>query len=196
MVGVIKRYIGGTIFLVITILVVIGMLVFAFNAFKDVGKDLEDDIYPMEYTDHVEKFSDKYEIDKALVYAVIKTESNFQENAESPVGAMGLMQIMPSTFEWLQTLTDGEITMDSESLLNPEINIDYGCRFLQFLLNRYTAEESAVAAYNAGFGAVDEWLINEDYSADGENLEHIPYPETANYVVKVKDAKEHYSKNI
>lgn len=185
----------GVIALFATVFVVAILLVGAVYMLKGTTQDLSENIYPEEYKQYVEKYSKEYNLDEALVYAVIKTESNFDEDAVSGVGAMGLMQIMPGTFEWLQTLTKGEITMDSDSLLDPEININYGCEFLRFLLNRYSVESTAVAAYNAGFGAVDGWLADENYSKDGENLDYIPYPETSNYVVKVENAKEYYNSN-
>lgn len=149
--------------------------------------------YQLEYRDLVSKYSNEYEVSDELIYAVIKTESNFDPDAESSVGAIGLMQIMPYTFEWLQTYYDGEVTMDTESLYDPEISIKYGTRFLAFLLDRYeNCEETAVAAYNAGFGAVDEWLMDESCSSDGITLYYIPYSETHNYVLKVENAKENY----
>lgn len=103
------------------------------------------------------------------------------------------MQLMPYTFEWLQNYYDGEITMDTESLYDPDTNIKYGTMFLAFLLDRYEGcEETAVAAYNAGFGAVDEWLNDSNYSSDGLTLDYIPYAETSQYVIKVETAKENY----
>lgn len=149
--------------------------------------------YQIEYKDLVTKYSQKYNVSDELVYAVIKTESNFDPDAESSVGAIGLMQLMPYTFEWLQTYYDGEITMDESSLYDPEISIKYGTLFLSFLIERYdNHEETAVAAYNAGFGAVDGWLGDETCSSDGITLEYIPYPETRAYVKKVETAKENY----
>lgn len=102
------------------------------------------------------------------------------------------MQIMPTTFEWLQTYYDGEITMGADKLTDPETNIDYGTKFLKFLLERYESEQAAIAAYNAGFGAVDSWLSDSRYSSDGIHLDTIPYNETSNYVVKVENAREKY----
>lgn len=149
--------------------------------------------YQLEYKDLVTKYSNEYNVSDELIYAVIKTESNFDPNAESAVGAIGLMQIMPYTFEWLQNYYDGEVTMTTDSLYDPETSIKYGTRFLAFLLERYdNCEETAVAAYNAGFGAVDEWLSDENCSSDGVTLDYIPYAETSRYVEKVETAKENY----
>ena len=82
--------------------------------------------------------------------------------------------------------------MGADKLTDPETNIDYGAKFLKFLLERYESEQAAIAAYNAGFGAVDSWLSDSQYSSDGVHLDTIPYNETSNYVVKVENAREKY----
>ena len=147
--------------------------------------------YPVKYSNYVEKASQEYNLDEELIYAVIKTESGFDSNAKSDAGAMGLMQMMPESFEWVQDLR-GESYKTSQ-LYNPEINIDYGCYLLKYFLDTYEDEECAVAAYNAGF-VVSKWLKDEKYSSDGKTLESIPYNETAHYVEKVESAKEMYKK--
>lgn len=188
-------YLGGVvalgIFGIVVILITTIVIIIYVNSTKNLGRAL----HPTEYDEYVYKYSEEYEVDPNLVFAVIKAESNFDPNAESNVGALGLMQIMPETFEWLQTYKNGEANMDYTYLYEPEVNIEYGCIFLQFLLDRYTSEETAVAAYNAGFGAVDNWLVDENYSTDGETLYDIPYPETKGYVKKVMLAKNYYDNN-
>ena len=149
-------------------------------------------VYPTEYSEYVDVAAEKYEIDKSLIYGVIKTESGFDEDATSRVGALGLMQMMPETFSWLQEYRGVEDTYTEEDLLNPEINIDYGCYYLNYLIEYYGNEQCAVAAYNAGF-VVDDWLKDSQYSIDGVTLVKIPYPETAAYVDKVFDAKVKYN---
>lgn len=148
--------------------------------------------YPLHFEEIINKMSSEYKVDAPLIYAVIRAESGFDEEAVSYVGAVGLMQIMPSTFEWLQTYFDGEVTMDEDDLLKPEVNIRYGTAFLSYLLDRYDMETSAIAAYNAGFGAVDGWLEDKKYSSDGKTLETIPYEETSTYVERVSKNKEAY----
>lgn len=187
-----KKSYGGIIFLIITIGVIITLICFAVYALSNANKDLGKIIYPVKYEEYVEQSAAEYNLDKALVYAIIKTESNFNPNANSDAGAMGLMQIMPDTFEWLQHRKSGEVTMDSEYLYNPEINIEYGCRLLRFLLDKFSDENTAVAAYNAGFGAVEGWLTDSEYSHDGITLYNIPYEETENYVDRVENAKKNY----
>ena len=150
--------------------------------------------HPLEYTEYVEKSAAENGIDKYLVYAVIKTESGFDPDAVSNVGARGLMQIMEPTFDWIKyRLGDGdEITY--ENMFNPEINIRYGCYLIGYLLRYYGVEEVSVCAYHAGTGNVDDWLRNKEYSTDGVNLTKIPISDTAHYLEKIKNAKSNYIK--
>ena len=138
-------------------------------------------IYPLEYRDIVEREASEYHLDKALVYAVIKTESNFDPNAKSRAGAVGLMQITPPTFEWLQSKRKDEPALTEEDLLAPETNIRYGCHFLSMLLGMYPEKRTAICAYNAGIGAVNGWLDDPELSSDGKCLDRVPYPETDRY---------------
>lgn len=103
------------------------------------------------------------------------------------------MQIMPSSFDWLQELRDEEGKYDADALFEPEICIDYGSYLLKYFYDYYGNEQCAVAAYNAGF-VVSDWLADPQYSSDGETLNDIPYPETNDYVTKVQSAKEMYEK--
>ncbi len=190
-----RLYLGGIVAGVVSFLVasivLVCVIIFFITADKGLGRALR----PTEYDAYVQQYSQEYNLDENLVYAVIKTESNFNPNAGSHAGALGLMQIMPETFEWLQNYTDGYVQYGTEYLYDPEINIKYGCIFLRFLLDRYDVEATAVAAYNAGFGAVDQWLSDSEYSTDGETLDYIPYPETSAYVEKVENAKYYYEIN-
>ena len=183
---------SGFIVAAISVLFAVVVIAVAIYAFSNAQNDLQESAYPLKYQNEVNAASQSYGVDKSLIYAVIRTESGFDPEADSRVGASGLMQLMPTTFEWLQTYYDGEITMDADKLLDPGINIDYGTKFLKFLLERYKSEQAAIAAYNAGFGAVDGWLSDSRYSSDGVNLDTIPYDETSNYVVKVENAREKY----
>ena len=121
-------------------------------------------------------------IPSALVYAVIKAESGFREDAKSSAGAVGLMQIKPSTAEFICRRAD--ISFYPTRLTEGEYNVTLGCLYLGYLFERFT-QSTALAAYNAGEGTVREWLRDENYSSDGATLVHIPYPETENYVKKV-----------
>lgn len=152
-------------------------------------------LYPQKYSEYVEKYSKEYDVDKELVYAVIKTESGFRPEVESTVGARGLMQLMPETFEWLQLSNDGAVVHSKDDLFDPEINIKYGTLCLSDLLGMYGGDEkTAIAAYNAGMTIVDEWLKDSRYSDNYISLKMIPYPETKEYVEKVLKNKEIYIK--
>lgn len=148
-------------------------------------------LYPVSYYDLVEEYSREYDVPEALLMAVIKTESTFDPEAVSTAGALGLTQITPDTFKWLQTKT-GE-SLDSEVLKDPENSIKYGAFFLHILLDEFGNTETAVAAYHAGRGRVNSWLEDSEISPDGVTLENIPIPETAHYVRKVMRAVNIYS---
>lgn len=152
-------------------------------------------LYPKKFSEQVEKYSAEFKVDKNLIYAVIKTESGFRPDVESQAGAVGLMQLMPETFDWLQESLDGEITHTSADLKDPDINVRYGTYFLSTLLSDYNGNiRTAAAAYNAGFSSVDSWLDDPQYSPDGKTLTNIPYKETADYADKVEKAYRIYGK--
>lgn len=147
---------------------------------------------PKRYSEYVEVYSEKYNLDPHLVYAVIKAESNFIENAESHKGALGLMQIMPSTAEWIAEYI-GMSGFSKETLLSPKINIEMGCWYLNNLSMEFNGEMDLIlAAYNGGRGNVNKWLNNREYSEDGIKLKKIPFNETNKYVTKVKIYKKLY----
>ncbi len=192
-----KRSEGLSIFLKI-IYFILAILVSAFLIWGSIQllsgtkEKVIDSMYPLKYEEYVDKAASDYNMDKALIYGVIRTESGFNPDAESTAGARGLMQIMPESFQWLQTLRGVEGQYTSNDLYNPEINIDYGVYLLKYFYDRYGTEQTAVAAYNAGF-VVGDWLSNPEYSADGVVLDYIPYPETSAYVDKVLSAKDKYN---
>lgn len=162
-----------------------------FVAFSVTGKTVIKLIYPMKYTEYVEKYSAEYGVDSELVYAVIKTESSFNPDAVSNADAVGLTQITPETFEWIKTKLGEE---DKElSLYDPETSIKYGAYFLSYLLNEFENTDTALAAYHAGRGRVNGWLEDEKISPDGKTLNEIPVPETAHYVKKVNKALNVYN---
>ncbi|MCD8026178.1 MAG: lytic transglycosylase domain-containing protein [Clostridiales bacterium] len=182
-------------FISIFAIAVIGGIVFFFasDCFEETKTNFLENSYPQKYSEYVEKAAEDYNLEQSLIYAVIRTESNFNPDAESSAGACGIMQIMPSSFEWLQTKRGEEGQYTEEDLFDPEICIDYGAYFLKYLYDYYGDERSAVAAYNAGF-VVSDWLEDSRYSSDGETLIEIPYSETSDYVDKVESAKEMYIK--
>lgn len=140
----------------------------------------------------VEKYSEENSVDKFLIYAIIKTESNFNSEAVSNVGARGLMQIMDETFQWIRyRLGDSEETEYSQ-MFDPEQNIRYGSYLIGYLLEYFGSMDEAVCAYHAGVGSVDSWLENSRYSRDGKTLDTVPASDTKHYLNKIKDALQKY----
>jgi Soluble lytic murein transglycosylase and related regulatory proteins (some contain LysM/invasin domains) len=148
-------------------------------------------LYPKEYSEFVDKYCAMYEIDANLAYAVIHTESGFDSEAVSPLGACGLMQLMPDTFEWLRSKdrTGGERFSD---IFDPETNIRYGVFFLSLIQRRFGSEQLVIAAYHAGMGRVSSWLGDSAFSSDGKSLHTIPFADTSHYVRKVERTKRIY----
>ncbi len=148
---------------------------------------------PIKYQAEVKKYSQMYGLDEYFVYAVICAESSFDNEAQSSVGAKGLMQIMPETAIWLKEKYKMEV--DTDSLFEPDTNIHIGCQYLKYLNERFDNNpELVLAAYNGGEGNVRKWLSSSLYSPDGKTLTNIPYKETANYVKKVSTYYELYKK--
>ena len=150
-------------------------------------------IYPIHYGSYVEKASYETNIDKYLIYAVIKTESNFNENAESDVGARGLMQIMEDAFDWVKFRMNDERNIDYDDMYTAEYNIEYGSYLIMLLYEEYGDERTALAAYHSGRGSVNGWLKEAEYSSDGKTLDKIPSSTTDHYVNKVMTAYEGYT---
>lgn len=156
------------------------------------GKTAYKAAYPCKYTFEIEKYADEYDVPRALLFAVIHTESGFDPNAVSSAGALGLTQITPETFHWLQTKT-GESLPDS-ALYEPEVSVRYGALFYSMLLSEFGGDiRTAVAAYHAGRGQVNAWLRDGQYSADGKTLDIIPSRDTNHYVYKVTKAINIYN---
>lgn len=148
--------------------------------------------HPMKYEDIVKENSERYAVPESVIYAIIKCESGFDASAESGAGAIGLMQLLPETYQAL-ALRSGEGS-DDGLLYDPKTNIRYGTFLLSLLYERYGSWETAYAAYNAGEPTVNEWL-NDPAHSDGQgNLKDIPYRETRNYVKRVKKARSVYER--
>ena len=139
--------------------------------------------YPLRYSAIVRGHAGHYDLDPALLAAVIEAESKFNPDAHSSAGAVGLMQLTPATAKGIALYTGGHHFRLSD-LTNPEINVRYGAWYLRHLLDRYgQSERLALAAYNAGEDNVDRW-----------QREHvgIQFDETRDYVDKVERLKKIY----
>jgi soluble lytic murein transglycosylase len=147
---------------------------------------------PLRHEDIIRQQAEAKDLDPSLIAGVIYVESRFRDQT-SVAGAKGLMQILPSTADYIATKSGGT-AFEQGDLATPQINISYGSWYLRYLLQHYEGNELlALAAYNAGEGKVDEWY--RDASARGEDFKaesHIPFPETRNYVTRVLDVRERY----
>ncbi len=143
------------------------------------NRSLLEILYPDPYLKDLTALLKKENLDPLIVLSLIRQESVFNPNARSPVGARGLMQIMPSTAKRVKRGTK------EKQLANPKLNLEIGTKYFKGLMKRY--DENLVyvlAAYNAGEGRVDRWrgtLFDSDQSIL-KNIESIPFLETRNYV--------------
>ncbi len=151
--------------------------------------------YPVKYQDEIAKYSDSYSLDRTMVASLINEESSFNPNAVSKVGAIGLMQITPSTGAFIANKL-GETNYDSSKLFEPDTNIRYGCYYLKYLRDRFVDTKVVLTAYNAGETTVRMWLKDKQYSADGVTLVKIPYNVTNSYTTKILNGMKHYSNRI
>ncbi len=151
-------------------------------------------IYPIKYEEFVMKYSEKYNIEPSLIYAVIKTESGFDKNAKSNKNAVGLMQITEETFNWLIIKTpENDNNLSFEDIVDPENNIRLGTFLIKLNLEYYDDENTAICAYNAGRGKMDSWLSDIRYSKDGKKIDIVPYEETKNYLSKIMSVRKIYN---
>ena len=173
------------------ILLIICVILAIFSIFNIPNKILKQ-IYKKEYSQYVEKYSEEYNVDKYLVFAIIKAESNFEPTAVSHKEAKGLMQLMYPTAEDVAKKVN--VDLNEENVLTPEININLGTKYISMLMQKYENINLALAAYNAGSGNVDNWIQDGTLKDDGSNIENIPYTETNNYVRKILRDYEIYQK--
>ena len=147
-------------------------------------------LYPLGYYDEILKLSKKNKIDPYLVLALIREESHFNPEIVSPVGALGLMQLMPFTAK--EIARRQKIRFKKEKITDISTNLDFGIVFLRWTLNRFDGNHIfALAAYNGGAGNVNKWRKRQ-YKDMDYFVEYIPFSETRNYVKKVLRSYEIY----
>ena len=137
--------------------------------------------YPLKFKEEIIKYSNKYSIDTALVFSVVKCESSFNPKAVSDKGAIGLMQITKPTANYIAQ----KLKVSDYDLFNAESNLNFGCYYLSYLYERFKDTDTVIVAYNAGEGNVSNWLRNKNYSFDGVSLYKIPFPETRLYLKEI-----------
>lgn len=164
--------------------VIVLTTLFALSLTSNVQDGLQRSLYPLEYEQTIRSASEEYGLEPAMVAAVIHTESEFDPDARSDQNAYGLMQVLPDTAESISR--QSSISGDYR---DPRVNIRMGAWYLSYLKERYAGSERLMlAAYNAGEGTVDGWLRDETFNV----REDIPFPETASYVVDVRETREAY----
>ncbi|MEZ4872012.1 MAG: lytic transglycosylase domain-containing protein [Bdellovibrionales bacterium] len=157
-------------------------------------KYLWEHAYPRPYLEDVKSASNEFQVQEEFIYSIMRAESFFRATIESPVGAKGLMQIMPNTGRQVSQLI-GEQDFVVEDLLKPKVNIRLGAKYLQRLLKMFGGQiPLAAAGYNAGPHRVETWLHQFGDMEMDEFIEHIPYLETRNYVKKVSRHFSLYNK--
>ncbi|MBQ4265329.1 MAG: lytic transglycosylase domain-containing protein [Clostridia bacterium] len=152
--------------------------------------------HPLEYAGLITQYALAQDLDPALVSAVILCESSFNPQAESRLGARGLMQLMEDTAGWVaHKLDEDDASYSFDRLYDAETNIRFGTWYLGYLSRRFDGDATKiVCAYHAGQGNVDAWLKNPEYSRDGVTLDVIPTQDTATYASRVLRARDVYRK--
>ena len=178
------------IILTIFIILIVSIIIYKmFNIDEIILKCL----YPIKYKEQVYKYSEELNIDPMLTFAIIKTESNFNEKAESRSGAVGLMQLMDNTAKEQSSKLD--IKYNREMLYDPDMNLKLGLNYFNTLLDYYNQNYIlAFASYNAGLGNIQKWIQEGIIREDGSDIENIPFKETNIYVRKIIKTYELYKK--
>jgi soluble lytic murein transglycosylase len=152
--------------------------------------------FPMEYRKQVEKNAKSQALHPAIIYGLIRRESAFNEKAQSPVGARGLMQIMPRTGRQIAKELKQKFG-HKKRLFNPDVNIKYGAYYYKQLLNQFNGRYAlAAAGYNAGPHRVKKWRPKEKPIAADIWVETIPFKETRAYVSEVLTYALIYQKRL
>jgi soluble lytic murein transglycosylase len=141
--------------------------------------------YPLKYQEQINKYSQEFGVEDSLVASVIYEESRFNPNSSSGKGAVGLMQLVPETAQYISKKLKDK-NYDSEKIADVDQNIRYGSYYLKYLDDKYKDLDRVLAAYNAGEGNVDRWISEGDYQ--------IKFEETKNFVDRVKKSKSIYEK--
>lgn len=173
------------------IVFIVSVIVIGAQTAEQFGRDYSLSAHPKKYSEFVSKYASEYGVDEDLIYAIIKTESGFDCNAVSNVGARGLMQIMEETFDWIKYRLDDSET-EYDDMFDPEMNIMYGAYLIDYLLEKFVDKDTAIAAYHSGAGCVTAWLEDKENSSDGKRLDNIPSKTANHYVNKINNALNNY----
>ncbi|RAK10514.1 soluble lytic murein transglycosylase [Halanaerobium saccharolyticum] len=149
-------------------------------------------IEPVKYQEEINKYAEEFSLEAELLAALIYVESRFDKHTESPKGALGLMQLMPSTAFWIaEKLEHKDFSL--EDLDDPELNIKFGSWYFSYLYHKFDNDLiKSIAAYNAGENNVRIW-INDGWN--GEIEQKLPFEETDDFVRRVISTRDYYQKN-
>jgi soluble lytic murein transglycosylase len=169
---------------VVVIVAVVLVAPLARKAVKEFG-------LPLQYQGVIRQEAAQKRLDPALIAAVIYAETEFDPRTSS-AGALGLMQILPQTAEFLAHRS-GATSFSTADLASPQVNIAYGSYYLRYLLDEYGGNRVlALAAYNGGEANVDHWVAAARARGQRFTTEDIPFPETRAYVERVLKAQRDY----
>lgn len=167
--------------------ILLSMLIIGF-----LHKPLLQSYFVLDYKPQIMAYCKNNNLNPVLVSAIIFTESRFKADAESNKGALGLMQIMPTTGKWVAGRLQWE-DFSRQDLLDPDKNLEVGVWYLAYLTKYFNQNEGlALASYNAGHRYVSKWLEDEVWDGDVVKLEKIPFPETKNYLFRIGFLKKIY----
>ena len=140
--------------------------------------------FPMPYREHIDTAARVFSLEPALIYGVIRRESAYRKDARSHAGALGLMQLMPSTAQRVADRLGTKVS--NGDLLRADVNIRFGAKYFREMLDRFRDHQVlAAAAYNAGPHRVKEWLPDSGSLSSDVWVDTLPFKETRGYVQAV-----------
>ncbi len=173
------------------LVIVIGTVTALVLTGKTVLPAVSERIYPIRYSDYVNSAAQQYAVDPYLVAAVIKAESGYDPLALSSAGAVGLMQLMPDTADWVVSMRTWKGPAKPD-LTDPEDNVQLGACYLSYLQDSFAGDDTAaLAAYNAGEGTVRDWMKAAGGKESFDESD-IRFPETRAFVEKVEKYRDLY----
>jgi soluble lytic murein transglycosylase len=147
--------------------------------------------YPMEHGPAITAEAAATGVAPDLIAAVIFRESKYTEDARSARGAVGLMQVLPETAQWIHT-QHAAPAAEPERLAEPAVNIAYGTWYLKYLTGKYGSEDLALAAYNGGETNLQKWIATAQREGHALTIAEVPFSETRSFVGAVHDARSVY----
>lgn len=177
------------------LLIILGLSVGFGFAFDGIAGAVEKSTHPRPeaLSASVGTVSEQNALPEAVLWAMIKCESDFQSNAKNG-DRVGLLQLTPETFSMIQSEILATDALDAGLLYDPETNLRAGAAYLSHLYRRFGVWETVFAAWRAGESTVEAWLRDPQYTADGGRLQSIPDDEVRTFTEDVSRAFEMYTK--